>query len=422
MANSWPLYQVEIAFNAAASGYWVIGTSALDTAAVLGQPYVGSVYQTIPNVRQIAIRRGRQDELQQIQAGTCTVLLDNVAGDLSFDNAASQYYPNVLPLRQLRVSATWQGVTYRLFTGYIESYTPVAISAVDADMQIVAVDWFKWANNRSLTTSYPAQVEDVRLAAVIADVGPSGVATALDAGEESLLAATLTDTVALSHIQDVTTAEQGIFFVAADGTLTFHNRQHRFTATRSTQVQGRFQQVDPAGAYDAGTLPYVALDYTLDDLSIWNDVRVQATGTAEAEQAASDANSQLFYGQRTYKIQSAVMATGQAVYLAPWLVQRYAQPHPRLRAITLDGDADSDGTLWAQLLSRELGDRIHVEAHAPGAVGLGRDMWVEAVEHDIKLDLGGHVVQWLLSDAASLGPTPWVIGSSYLDSTTVVTY
>jgi len=71
-----------------------------------------------------------------IQAGTCTVIVANGDGRLSPDNTASPYYPNVLPMRRLRVSALWRGVTYPLFFGFVDTYVPLDNGPVDADMRI----------------------------------------------------------------------------------------------------------------------------------------------------------------------------------------------------------------------------------------------------------------------------------------------
>ncbi|MEV0779171.1 hypothetical protein [Streptomyces sp. NPDC050428] len=54
----------------------------------------------------ITITRGAQDELSTIQAGTCTLLLDNTAGDLSPGLASSPFYPNVRKGVPLRVAVT----------------------------------------------------------------------------------------------------------------------------------------------------------------------------------------------------------------------------------------------------------------------------------------------------------------------------
>jgi hypothetical protein len=59
---------------------------------------------------QIALKRGRQNELNRIEAGTLKCCLDNRDGALTKSNSASPYYPNVKIRRRIRVQATWGGV------------------------------------------------------------------------------------------------------------------------------------------------------------------------------------------------------------------------------------------------------------------------------------------------------------------------
>jgi hypothetical protein len=59
----------------------------------------------------ISIRRGRQHELGRVEAGTCSLTLDN--RDRAFDptNMSSPFAPHVLPRKRIRLQATLPGVT-----------------------------------------------------------------------------------------------------------------------------------------------------------------------------------------------------------------------------------------------------------------------------------------------------------------------
>jgi len=76
------------------------------------------------------------------------------------------------------------------------------------------------------------------------------------------------------------------------------------------------------------------------------------------------------------QIDARFLDIGQALSMAQALLNGYKVPVPRLRAITVDGDADTDNTLWTQVLSREISDRIHVQLNLPGQIGLDSDMFV----------------------------------------------
>jgi hypothetical protein len=383
-------------------------------------------WTTVTGVRSMHIRRGRQDELATIQSGEAIAILDNNSGYFSPDNAASPFYPYVAPQRGIRLSMFYGGAVFYLFTGYIESVEPLDNTVMDADVRITARDWFSWAALHKLNTSFAAENEGTRIANVIAQVGAHGSTSDIATGPENLLAAALVDTVALTHINDVIAAERGLFFVAADGTLTYHNRHRRWSDADSTVSQATFAQPSATGAnLPAGAFPYVASQYILDNRDIFNDIRVNATGTGEGEQATADATSQTTYGVRTLVINSPVMAENQALELAKWLLVAYKDPHARMQALTFDGDCTGNAaptSAWLQVGQREIGDRITVKRARPGTLGIDADFWIEGVEHVVRDGAAGHTVTWQLSNVASQGTNPWQLDVSALDQTTNLRY
>ncbi len=83
---------------------------------------------------------GRQHELQKFDPGTAGLLLNN--NDRRFDptNTSSPYYPNLLPLRRIRIRETWQGVTEHIFTGYVRGWPMTWEGATRGTMKIQCVD------------------------------------------------------------------------------------------------------------------------------------------------------------------------------------------------------------------------------------------------------------------------------------------
>jgi hypothetical protein len=91
-------------------------------------------------VRDINIRRGRQDDLQQFPSGSCSITFDN--RDRLFDpfNTAGAYYGKLKPRRQVRVVGQWNGVNYPLFRGFVAGW-PVEFTDGGKD-STVTVDCF----------------------------------------------------------------------------------------------------------------------------------------------------------------------------------------------------------------------------------------------------------------------------------------
>lgn len=91
-------------------------------------------------VRDVSIRRGRQDDLQQFPSGSCSITFDN--RDRLFDpfNTAGAYYGKLKPRRQVRVVGQWNGVNYPLFRGFVAGW-PVEFTEGGKD-STVTVDCF----------------------------------------------------------------------------------------------------------------------------------------------------------------------------------------------------------------------------------------------------------------------------------------
>ena len=91
-------------------------------------------------VRDVSIRRGRQDDLQQFPSGSCSIVFDN--RDRLFDpfNTAGAYYGKLKPRRQVRVVGQWNGVNYPLFRGFVAGW-PVEFTEGGKD-STVTVDCF----------------------------------------------------------------------------------------------------------------------------------------------------------------------------------------------------------------------------------------------------------------------------------------
>lgn len=68
------------------------------------------------------IRVGKQYELDRVEAGELVLTLKNRDGRFDPTNTAGPYYPNLQPMRRIRVRLVWAAVTYDLFRGYVERW------------------------------------------------------------------------------------------------------------------------------------------------------------------------------------------------------------------------------------------------------------------------------------------------------------
>jgi hypothetical protein len=113
-------------------------------------------------VRSIQSKRGRERLLRsaaQFEAGTLRCALDN--RDRRFDptNTSSPYYPNVLPEKVIQVGATWAGTFYPIWTGYVDDWPQTWPGFSEAEVPLVATDYFKALSvYRLLSSGYDTQV------------------------------------------------------------------------------------------------------------------------------------------------------------------------------------------------------------------------------------------------------------------------
>lgn len=86
-------------------------------------------------------RRGKSPDVDRFEAGTCQVTLSN--RDRRFDpsHVAGPHFGDLIPRKQIRVSATWAAVDYPMFTGNVTGW-PQGFGAggKDATVTIEAVD------------------------------------------------------------------------------------------------------------------------------------------------------------------------------------------------------------------------------------------------------------------------------------------
>ncbi len=100
---------------------------------------------------------GRQYELARTEAAAIGVLLDNQDGALDPSNAASAYWPNVLPYRQFRIKATWSATTYSLVYGYVERW-PQRWDQHKAWVDAVVVDTLALLDPKTFRSCYDEEI------------------------------------------------------------------------------------------------------------------------------------------------------------------------------------------------------------------------------------------------------------------------
>lgn len=361
-------------------------------------------------VRGLNIKRGRQDELGRVEAGTLQVVLSN--SDRRFDPTytSSPYYPYVLPMRQIRVRATWNSITYQLWRGYVETWPPSwpALGKDDV-VTVTAVDAFKVLNLARIQQAFSEELTSTRITSALTSAGIASGDQNVGTGLHTLATSSTVTASALEIALGCAAAEDGLFFMSGGGTATFQGRAYRRTI--ESTARGTLG--------DSGSeLPYVDLAASYDDTFLWN--RAIATwsagsGVTGGTEITTDTASTTTYGIRAVEMATELALAGEAAALSSIVTWRYGDPQLRFPRIVMVG---ASGTaLWPHLLGAELSHRYLVRRRPSGGGTISQEVHVEGMEHQITVDRW--VTAWNVSPAdPSL--SQWTLGTSTLGTNTYV--
>lgn len=350
----------------------------------------------------VTVRRGRQHELDTVQAGTCTVRLDN--GDRRFDPTYthSPYYPNVLPMRKIRVSAVWEGTTYYLFTGYVERW-PIEWEAPRwGSVTVTAVDGMALLAQADLAGTFPEELSGARVDRVLAaafwpestpapgywTLGTSqldtstvlsfGIPTSsVDEGQTLVAEETFEEGAgmsALAHIQEVVAAERGVFFIDGEGRAVFQDRFHRYGMSSLVTF------TDDLSSLSSSRLKYQDLRPEFDVERVATEVIVTRDG-GTPQVASGFGNVKV---RRTLPLNLPLVDDAEALARAQY--ELAARKDARLEFTNLTVLPPAQDAAWPFALSLEISDKVTVE-RTPGSVAaiveetIDREVFVEAVTH-----------------------------------------
>jgi hypothetical protein len=351
--------------------------------------------------QEISISRGRSDQLQNFNAGTCTVRLLN--RDRRFDpiNESSPYWDvstgksGVTPRRKVTIFS--DGV--ELFTGRITdidvSYEPNNPNATSENSYVTitaADDFVLLANTFTENAITPTQeLSGTRVASILDLPEVNYPATRdIDAGAATLgggaTFAIDANTNVLTYLQSVATSEQGYFFVAADGDLTFTDR----IAASFTAPSAYFS--------DAGTdIPYTSLSVMYGQEFLYNKVVCQVEGGTD--QIANDVASQTEYGISTLSLSGLLLVdNAAALVLAADLLDKYKEPEYRFDRIQTIYNPLSSGNQQT-LTAVDIADVVRITRTYPTGTPatVTKDYSIENIRHVISPS--SHTVEYGLAVA-----------------------
>lgn len=382
--------------NGVGSGYFVLGTSVLAT----NPPNTGAKLHTYTpfgqliafpstDVRRVSIRRGRTREDQTFQPATATITFDNRSGNYDPQMLYSSYTNAGVSLlaagTAMRVTATWSGTEYALYSGFIEQVdidqsldSTVTFTCVDGMKQLSNATTLGWSVNPVSTTN-TAVFNNLLLQA-----GWQGGTTILD--DSNILIAgtkTFTDATSIGTVLDTLAQSQGgRYYVDRSGKAVFESYANTTPATTSLYLSDQ---------RTSGTIEYDSISitpgskYLLNTITFTNGAdSYTATNTASITQYGEVIKSQDCY----YYSKRGSLISGLNGAAMQYLADHFATPVYRVDSVefdvmNLDGFG---GSVWPSFLSLGIGQRVSVARTPVYTTAQTYDCIVQSVDHDITPD------------------------------------
>jgi hypothetical protein len=352
-------------------GSGIFGTNVLaDSTAV--------IVDVSNQVNKIDTTRGRNAQADQFQTGQLSLRIVDMNGDFNPQNPSSPYAGLLNPMRKVQITATYSGVTYPIFSGFITGYsttTPKDTGEV-VYTTITAVDAFRLAQNAQISTvtdSGAGQLSGTRVNKILDQIGWPASMRDIDAGQTTLQADPATPRTALEAMQTVEISEYGSLYVDANGEFVFQDR-----AFTTSSVTGT-----PVVFNDSGTgIQYFNALWLLNDVLIYNSAQITRTG-GTTQTAINQASIDKYF-IHSYNQQNLLMETDAVAldYARAYVASR-AETTTRCDAITLDlYTADYNAGIIAAL-DLDFFDPVTITTTQPGSSALTKTLQVFGVAHSI---------------------------------------
>lgn len=377
-----------------------------------GQPLVwNDVSAYVDGNAGFTINRGRSGELDSFNVGTASLLLRNEDGRFDPDNASGPYYPNLVPRRQVRISATigsgatpftmmrsWVGgddvlrgtqaaLPTTLIVGDSGSFdrtwgpegqtavvalevaehgsrldapvpptkdpitnqeVPILVTGTTGDAVVQLLGLFGWPGVEGTTAPMSNEFMDVEVGTV------SLVPESTPIGNGTPITGTY-----IEALRKLAVTEGGEFFISREGKATF----------RSGDSIGA-----NAGVWgDEGNLPYAALASRPADELLINEVTIHQTNNVKT--TVADAESIFQYGKKSKTFE--VFQINAPALPAFNLLGRYSQPRERI--VGFEPLGKQDVAFWRSILPRDFTDRMQFQLHPPYGGVIDRTLRIEGI-------------------------------------------
>jgi hypothetical protein len=310
-------------------------------------------FDITPRLVTTTVRRGKSEALDRIDAGIVSITVDN--SDRAFDPLYENgpYFGQLIPRREVRVSANDQPV----FVGFIDDFDIQYEPGVQSVVRIDVSDALSVLANSGLQEFTPAsELSGARIETVLdrPEVNWPVELRDIDPGNSVMLDNDVSEgTPALEYLQLVGNSEFGNLYLSKDGKVSFRERN---SVPNTPDIV--FSDEIVAGEYTGIQFADVNIIYGSENL--YNRIALENADAIPESAFAEDEFSQALYGPRTLS-QSGLLVQDpdELQFLADFLLARYKEPQYRFETVTVVMDTLTTVN-QDKVLDLEIGDIVLV--------------------------------------------------------------
>jgi hypothetical protein len=350
----------------------ILDTNVLADAAAV-------IVDVSSQVNRIETNRGRTALSDQFQTGALTLRIVDQNGDFNPQNVTGPYYNLLTPMKKVQITATFNSVTYPIFSGFITSYVTTYPGESGEDVAITtiqAVDAFRLAQLAQISTVTGAIAGDLagtRINEILDEISWPTSQRDIDAGLTTMQADPGTNRTALQALFTVSTSEYGALYVDANNSFIFQDR-----AVTVGSIGGT-----PTVFADNGTgIDYFDASWILNDTLIFNKATITRTG-GTAQVALNQASIDKYFLHSYFQDNLLMQTDAVALDYAQAYVASRAETTIRCDAIVLDLYTPNYDTGVVAALDLDFFDPITIITTQPGGSLLEKTLQIFGVRMNI---------------------------------------
>ena len=376
------VFKAEIDFSNGASFDPALVLDDVNTvldSAVLGTA-AADVVDITEFVTQCYIKRAFNRSSDSFIGGSAKIVFVDQTGTFNPANTGSALFGKIKPMRKIRMTATFNSITYSLGSFYVQDWNYQSPSGFDpAYVTLNCVDGFQLLNLTTLTTvsgGTAGQTTAQRVTSLL-DAGdwPGGMREISTTATTTVQADTGASRSLLASLQEIEQTEAGALYVDQRGFVRFMSRTDIITDSGAALT--KFSDVN-----GSGDITYQNVEFDISDFQMINKVTVTPTGLTG--QVAQDSASITDYFQHS-RVRSGIMQTeADALNQAQMIIASRKEQGVdiQLNSLTVDAYSQDDAARTTAALELDIFDPIEVTQTLP-AGNVVSDSVIAGVQYQI---------------------------------------